>query len=88
MIRKAMWVAVASDAGEDVGVVFSLGFQTVLMDGEEVEIPTAVVHLTDEDGITIDSTVVPTEQLRQATLAEIPAARRPTEEVAAPLGYV
>jgi hypothetical protein len=88
MIRKAMWVAVASDAGEDVGIVFSLGFQTVLMDGEEVEIPTAVVHLTDEDGATIESAVVPTEQLRQATLGEIPAGRRPTKKDGAVLGYV
>lgn len=71
-MRNGMWVM----HGGKVGIVFTKNESH------------ALVHLVDENGETVDEAVVAVGELRQATLAEIPASRRPSAEVGAKYGYV
>lgn len=50
--------------------------------------PKASVDLVNEDGTTSLAVQVLFTSLRQATLAQIPAARRPEPDVGARLGYL
>lgn len=50
--------------------------------------PKAGVDLVDEDGSTLLSVKVLFTSLRQATLSQIPAPRRPDPEAGARLGYL
>lgn len=72
--RNGMWVTVGDPAR--VGI---------LTDSNEFGI--AAVMLVQEDGTNLLEIHAPLSELRQATHAEIPAKRRPTEEHAVRLGY-
>ena len=71
-IRKGMWVMLAGR----VGIVANLSN------------PDAEVHLVDSDGITETVVIVTQSSIAQAAFDDIPAARRPTADVAQKLGYL
>ncbi len=71
-IKTGMWVMTDDHR---VGILTDIG-------------PVAGVDLVDEDGETTLAVQVPFASLRQATLGQIPAARRPAPEVGASLGYL
>lgn len=72
-MRKGMWVIFEGAAAIVV----------------ELRADRAFIHTVNPDtGDTEAEIVVPVSQLRQATLAEIPACRRPAADKGAPLGYV
>ena len=71
-VTVGMWVMTAEG---QVGILTDIG-------------PKATVDLVDEDGTTALVVQVLFTSLRQATLGQIPAARRPAPEVGASLGYL
>lgn len=72
IVRPGMWVKV----GERVGIV------------AELQEAAAVVHIVDEKGETVQHQFVAYGAIVQAGLEDIPAPRRPSEEIAAKFGYV
>ena len=87
-INAGMWVATAEGR---IGILTDFGAPaSTEAEGEQggVTLFTAAgVDLVNDDGSTLLSVRVPFDTLRQATLAQIPAARRPTPEHGARLGY-
>lgn len=71
-IKLGMWVMTAEG---QVGILTDIA-------------PKATVDLVAEDGTTSVAVQVLFNSLRQATLGQIPAARRPTPEAGARLGYL
>lgn len=71
-IKTGMWVMTAEG---QVGILTDIG-------------PKATVDLVNEDGTTSLAVQVLFTSLRQATLAQIPAPRRPDPEAGARLGYL
>ena len=71
-IKTGMWVMTDDHR---VGILVAIG-------------PVAGVDLVDEDGETTLVVQVPFASLRQATLSQIPAPRRPEPEAGARLGYL
>lgn len=71
-LRKGMWVRYT----DRVGIVASLAF------------PDAEVHLVDADGVTETVIVVTQSAIAQAAFDDIPAARRPSADMAQSLGYL
>lgn len=69
--RRSMWVHTA----DGVGILF------------DMQIDKYIVHLVDAQGLTTASKEYYPQDVRQATRHEIPASRRPTDEVATYLGY-
>ena len=85
-IEKGMW---AVDSEGRVGVVF----QADRKDDKLGKVRWMEFHLVDDSGATImvlgsERAPYPVTTLRQASLAEIPGARRPVAEAGARLGYV
>ena len=71
-IRKGMWVRLS----DRVGIVAAIG-----QDGAEL-------HLVDAEGATETVVVVALSSISQAAFDDIPAARRPSADVARALGYL
>jgi hypothetical protein len=71
-IKTGMWVMTAEG---QVGILTDIG-------------PKAAVDLVAEDGTTSVAVQVLFTSLRQATLSQIPAPRRPEPEAGARLGYL
>jgi len=51
------------------------------------DIDGAIIHLVDASGFTVDQAHVPLDELRQATIKEIPKVRVPNKKVALLAGY-
>lgn len=76
-LRRGMWVWVDQpDAPPGVGILNS-----IQPTGE------CEVHLVDEIGETVQSVTVNPQYIEQATVDQIPAARRPSKEVSERFGY-
>ena len=71
-VKTGMWVMTAEGR---VGILTEVA-------------PVASVDLLNEDGETVLAVQVLFTSLRQATLSQIPAARRPEPEAGAQLGYL
>lgn len=71
-LRKGMWVRLA----DRIGIIANLG-----ADGAEV-------HLVDAEGVTETVVMIVESSIAQAAYDDIPAARRPSADVAAALGYL
>lgn len=70
--KRGMWVVLETQTG-------------ILTNLEPGDV--ATVMLVNEDGLNVVEVHVPAAALRQAHFDEIPAPRRPSEELAAAMGY-
>jgi hypothetical protein len=89
--RAGAWAVLA----DKVGVIHQYPQVTVSYDPdtkerlETVDPSSAEVHFTNDVGETVEEARgVPVDALAQATFEQIPAARRPSPELAQALGYV
>jgi hypothetical protein len=83
-LRAGMWVQTPNGVGIVTTIIHQPKEQTPAIEAEWY----ARVMLTDAEGIDLADIYLAPSLVRQATLAEIPAPRRPDPQTAARLGYL